>query len=204
MLTIGAVVSLIVYLVVIQLEEYLRFGLFDLNGLAPYEERVCQGGCEKPPCPRSAYMTVGILLTNLAIFLLDFYFTRGFALQVQREREKIAATVTAAEQVAESLALLDLDAAEVRQHSEDVPPSLCIPFFATLCLSLLINVDDLSFNFYYIFRHVSTWPQADCAKPTYLLLHRPARLPPVGPSSVVPHHRLSFPFKQTNAGNTLL
>ena len=126
MLTIVVVASIIVYLVVIQLEEYLRFGLFDLNGLAPYEERVCQGGCEKPPCPRTASMSASILLVNLAIFLLDFYFTRGFALQVLREREKIAAAVTAAEQVAERLALLDLDAAEeVLQHSEDVPPCLC-------------------------------------------------------------------------------
>ena len=126
MLTIVVVASIIVYLVVVQLEEYLRFGLFDLNGLAPYGERVCQGGCEKPPCPRSAYMTVSILLVNLAIFLLDFYFTRGFALQARREREKIAAAVTAAEQVAERLALLDLDAAEeVLQHSEDVPTCLC-------------------------------------------------------------------------------
>ena len=63
---------------------------------------------------------------NLLIFVLDFYFTRGFAVQVQREKEKIAAGVTAAQHVAERLASFDLDAAEhVLENQEDMPPDLC-------------------------------------------------------------------------------
>eukprot|EP00754_Rhynchopus_humris_P009538 Rhum_TRINITY_DN14032_c0_g1::Rhum_TRINITY_DN14032_c0_g1_i3::g.67679::m.67679 len=120
------VVSMCVYLAVTQLEEFLRFGMYDLPGLAPYETRSCQGGCERPPCPRSGSMSLSILVGNIVMILLDFYFTRGFALQVRREQEKIAAAVAATEQVAERLASLDLDAAEaVLQGSEDVPPGLC-------------------------------------------------------------------------------
>ena len=132
-LTIGIVAFMCAYLVVIQLEQWLRFGLYDLPILAPYENRSCKEDCAKPPCPRSAPLSANILCTNLLIFTLDFYFTRGFALQVQREKDKIAASVTAAEQVAERLASLDLDAAEaVLQGSEDVPPGLCESLYTIL------------------------------------------------------------------------
>eukprot|EP00754_Rhynchopus_humris_P030356 Rhum_TRINITY_DN15268_c3_g1::Rhum_TRINITY_DN15268_c3_g1_i11::g.147532::m.147532 len=127
-LTIGVVSSMCVFMTVMQLEAALRIGLFDLVVFAPYEHRDGFEACAKPPCQgNSAFLTYmsGLLIT-MSVFLLDFYFTRGFALQVRREKEKIAAAVTAAEQVAERLALLDLDAAEeVLEHSEDVPPGLC-------------------------------------------------------------------------------
>ena len=115
-----------VYLTVIQAEETWRFGLFDVSVLAPYEDRLCQGDCEKPPCPRVVSSGLLMCVTNLSIFLLDFYFTRGFATQVQREKEKITAAVTAAQHVAERLASFDLDAAEhVLENQEDMPPDLC-------------------------------------------------------------------------------
>ena len=125
-ITLWVVAAMLVYLTVIQAEEAWRFGLFDLSVLAPYEDRLCQGDCEKPPCRRSVEDSTGIALTNIALFLLDFYFTRGFAMQVQREKEKIAAGVTAAQHVAERLASFDLDAAEhVLENQEDMPPDLC-------------------------------------------------------------------------------
>ena len=114
------------YLTLVSAEQWLRFGLYDLPGLAPYEKRFCQGDCEKPPCARAGYSSAGMLTTNLLIFLFSFYFTRWFARQVRHEKDVIAASVTAAEQVAGKLASLDLDAAEaVLQGSEDVPPGLC-------------------------------------------------------------------------------
>ena len=132
-ITVGIVAFMCVYLFVIQLEQHLRYGLYDLPGLAPYEDRVFAACCEKPPCPRGPAMSGSIFLANVMIFLLDFYFTRGFALQVRREKDKIAASVTAAEQVAERLASLDLDAAEaVLQGSEDVPPGLCESLYTIL------------------------------------------------------------------------
>ena len=125
-ITLWVVAAMVMYLTVIQAEEAWRFGLFDLSVLAPYEDRLCQGDCEKPPCRRSVADSTGIALTNIALFLLDFYFTRGFAMQVRREKEKIAAGVTAAQHVAERLASFDLDAAEhVLENQEDMPPDLC-------------------------------------------------------------------------------
>ena len=121
------------YLTFVTAEQWLRFGLYDLPGLAPYDTRECQGGCDEPPCARTASAAGSMLSTNLLIFLLDFYFTRGFALQVRREKDKIAAAVTTAEQVAERLASLDLDAAEaVLRGSEDVPPGLCESLYTIL------------------------------------------------------------------------
>eukprot|EP00754_Rhynchopus_humris_P047080 Rhum_TRINITY_DN65_c0_g1::Rhum_TRINITY_DN65_c0_g1_i1::g.175::m.175 len=97
--TMCIVVFMCSYLTLASAEQWLRFGLYDLPGLAPYEKRFCQGDCEKPPCPRAAYSSIGMLTTNVLIFLFNFYFTRGFALQVRREKEKIAAAVAATEQV---------------------------------------------------------------------------------------------------------
>ena len=128
-LTVGVVISMCVYLTVMQFEAALRLGLFDLPFFAPYEHRDGFEPCAKPPCTgNSGFVTyMSGLLVTASVFVLDFYFTRGFALQVQREKEKIAAAVTAAEQVAESLALFDLDAAELvlSQSQPDMPPDLC-------------------------------------------------------------------------------
>ena len=125
-ITIGIVTTMCAYLVVSEVEQCLRFGLYDLPGLAPYEKREGYCKCAKPPCARADASCASGLFLNLGIFLLDFYFTRGFALQVRREKDKIDAAVTATEQVAERLASLDLNAAAaVLQDSEDVPPGLC-------------------------------------------------------------------------------
>ena len=125
-LTIWIVGAMTAYLAVAQVDQCLRFGLYDLPGLVPYEKREGYCKCAKPPCPRLDSSCATSFVFNIGIFLLDFYFTRGFAQQARREKEKIAAAVTATEQVAERLASLDLDAAAaVLQGSEDVPPGLC-------------------------------------------------------------------------------
>ena len=125
-LTQTVVSTMCVYLMIIQAEATWRFGIFDLPIYASYEDRHCYGTCNEPPCAREFLDSLSMLFTNLAIFLLDFYFTRGFAMQVRREKEKIAAGVTAAQHVAERLASFDLDAAEhVLENQEDMPPDLC-------------------------------------------------------------------------------
>ena len=122
----AVVLAMCLYLSVIQAEVTWRFGLFDLPIFAPYEDRHCYGTCNEPPCAREFLDSFSMLSTGLTIFLLDFYFTRGFAVQVQREKEKITAAVTAAQHVAERLASFDLDAAEhVLENQEDMPPDLC-------------------------------------------------------------------------------
>ena len=125
-LTLSIVACMCVYLSIMTVEETWRVGLFDIPSLEAYEDRACQGGCDKPPCARPVAESLLYMVANMSIFLLDFYITRGFALQAQREKEKIAAAVTAAEQVAERLASFDLDAAaHVLENQEDMPPDLC-------------------------------------------------------------------------------
>eukprot|EP00754_Rhynchopus_humris_P030360 Rhum_TRINITY_DN15268_c3_g1::Rhum_TRINITY_DN15268_c3_g1_i15::g.147551::m.147551 len=125
-LTLSIVVSMCVYLCVMAMEETWRVGLFDVPSLAPYEHRACQGTCEKPPCARPFIESLIYVAADMSVFLMDFYITRGFALQVRREKERMAAAVTAAQHVAERLASFDLDAAEdVLESQEDMPPDLC-------------------------------------------------------------------------------
>eukprot|EP00754_Rhynchopus_humris_P026127 Rhum_TRINITY_DN14995_c1_g1::Rhum_TRINITY_DN14995_c1_g1_i1::g.131128::m.131128 len=78
-LTTVVVGSVCAYITGVQAEETWRFGLFDMSILAPYEDRVCQGLCDEPPCPRRVLESLSALFTSAALFLLDFYFTRGFA-----------------------------------------------------------------------------------------------------------------------------
>eukprot|EP00754_Rhynchopus_humris_P045715 Rhum_TRINITY_DN519_c0_g1::Rhum_TRINITY_DN519_c0_g1_i1::g.1689::m.1689 len=115
------------YMVVMQVEEMLRFGLFDMPGLAPYDQRACLGDCAHPPCPRSPMTSFVLVLGNGMVFLMDYYFTRGFALQVRREKDKITAAVAAAQSVAGHLAVYDLEAAEdsLRQSEAAMPEDLC-------------------------------------------------------------------------------
>ena len=126
-LSTGVVATLCVYFVFVQIEATWRFGLFDLAIFAPHEDRQCHGDCDKPPCAEKIEASLAILVSNFSVVLLDFYFTRGFALQMQREKEKIASAVTAAQAVATSLALFDLDAADqaLSQNQADMPPDLC-------------------------------------------------------------------------------
>ena len=123
----GAIATLCVYFFFMQIEATWRFGLFDLAIFAPHEDRQCQGDCDKPPCAVEPVPSLSLFCSNALIVLLDFYFTRGFALQMQREKEKIASAVTAAQAVATSLALFDLDAADqaLSQNKADMPPDLC-------------------------------------------------------------------------------
>ena len=85
-LTLGVVSTMCVYL----MKETWRFGIFDLPILAPHEDRFCQGDCDKPPCSRTFQNSFSILVPDTDLFLLDFYFTRGFATQVLREKERLS------------------------------------------------------------------------------------------------------------------
>ena len=134
LLTRVLVTTTTMYMVVMQVEEMLRFGLFDMPGLAPYDQRACQGDCAHPPCTRSPMTSFVLVVGNGTVFLMDYYFTRGFALQVGREKDRIAAAVAAAQDVAGHLAVFDLEAAEdtLRQGEAAMPEDLC----ESLCIIL--------------------------------------------------------------------
>ena len=107
----GVLVSFtLVYLAVMKAEEMHRFGLFDLPGLRPYEDRLLWCHCPEPPCAIVNYSGAIADYTMICtVFLLDFFITRGFAQQVETERRKMEASVEIADKVASCLARFDLE-----------------------------------------------------------------------------------------------
>ena len=115
---------MVFYMSVVQLEYATRFGLFDIPGMMPYDERRLDQSCDKPPCADTTDLIA--LPSQLLIFVLDYYFTRGFALQAEKEKAKVDASVAAAQEVAVCLATYDLEAAEraLAARVDDMPAPL--------------------------------------------------------------------------------
>eukprot|EP01063_Lacrimia_lanifica_P025947 TRINITY_DN3408_c0_g1_i7.p1 TRINITY_DN3408_c0_g1~~TRINITY_DN3408_c0_g1_i7.p1 ORF type:complete len:928 (+),score=273.50 TRINITY_DN3408_c0_g1_i7:102-2885(+) len=124
------VIAVCVWLVVTQIEHDVRFGLFDLPGLPPYSVRRGYCGCEHPPCALASggfsLKGYGNLLFVSSTFVLDFLITRGFARQVQLEKENVEAAIEAADGIACALAKFDLAKArkQLKQQHHTVPPGL--------------------------------------------------------------------------------
>ena len=70
--------------------------------------------CANPPCFGTDKISdlAAAFLTQLSIFLLDFYITRSFARKMHREKLAIAASVETARCLATHLSLFDLDSAQ--------------------------------------------------------------------------------------------
>ena len=94
--------------------------------------------CAEPPCGYSFNYSVASLLGALAVFLVDFFITRGFASQVRVEKQKIAASIDTAQKVTECLVKFDLDAArQILQSDAGMPDELYQSF-----AQLLANLDE--------------------------------------------------------------
>eukprot|EP01063_Lacrimia_lanifica_P007411 TRINITY_DN1471_c1_g1_i1.p1 TRINITY_DN1471_c1_g1~~TRINITY_DN1471_c1_g1_i1.p1 ORF type:complete len:807 (+),score=159.68 TRINITY_DN1471_c1_g1_i1:55-2475(+) len=128
-LTKAVVVFVVAWLLLVEVEFSTRaMGLFDLPDSYSYDRRRAICDCEKPPCAQ--HHGLGAYLGNLAglyaVFLVDFFLTRGYADKVLAEKKKMAAAVAAAEDIAGSLAGFDLDAAgrRLERSAADLPPEL--------------------------------------------------------------------------------
>ena len=94
--------------------------------------------CAEPPCGYNFNYSVASLLGALAVFLMDFIITRGFASQVRVEKQKIAASIDTAQKVTECLVKFDLDAArQILQSDAGMPDELYQSF-----AQLLANLDE--------------------------------------------------------------
>ena len=83
----GLVGFIIMWLVLLGVEESFRFGLFELPGLPEQEGEFGRKyylkekfDCETPPCP--VEFPSSRLLTAVTVFVIDFIVTRGFAHEV--------------------------------------------------------------------------------------------------------------------------
>ena len=110
--TVGLVCFTIGWLVVLALEETFRFGIFDMPllleqwGREEYFRERTQCG-EKLPC--KAPFPFGALAIGLAVFVLDFIATRGFAHAVLKEQAAMERTISVVQEIASLLAKYDVE-----------------------------------------------------------------------------------------------
>ena len=129
--SLGLVCFVIIWLVVLSVEESFRFGLFDIPGMAEQEgkygrlyyleEKIA---CETPPCPIP--FPPNRLFTALSVFSIDFIVTRGFAREVLKEQTSMERTINAVQEIASLLARYDVEkvAELLKAHEGDLPEGM--------------------------------------------------------------------------------
>ena len=125
--SVGLVCTTVVYLVVMGVEESIRFGVLDVPYLLPQEERRLfmneLSSCTNLPCARDRSHFV---LVALLVFIVDFIATRGFAREVLREKERMVCTMNTVQEIASLLAGYDVEkVAELLDvHEGDLPEGM--------------------------------------------------------------------------------
>ena len=110
----GLVGFIIMWLLLLGVEESFRFGLFDIPGLPKQEGKYGRKetlekmlACETPPCSIAFPSTR--LLTAVSVFSIDFIVTRGFARDVLKEQASMERTINAVQEIASLLAKYDVE-----------------------------------------------------------------------------------------------
>eukprot|EP01059_Diplonema_ambulator_P024965 TRINITY_DN417_c0_g1_i16.p1 TRINITY_DN417_c0_g1~~TRINITY_DN417_c0_g1_i16.p1 ORF type:complete len:705 (+),score=182.30 TRINITY_DN417_c0_g1_i16:54-2168(+) len=117
-----------IYFFASAIEATFRFGLFDWSYLPPQRTRMLHvTGCAQIPCKNVVAFT-DLIVIQLAIFLLDFYFTRKFAYDLYAEKESMQRVITATEEIASSLSRFDLTLAESILNTAHLPLPLDTAF----------------------------------------------------------------------------
>eukprot|EP01065_Artemidia_motanka_P043846 TRINITY_DN6149_c0_g1_i1.p1 TRINITY_DN6149_c0_g1~~TRINITY_DN6149_c0_g1_i1.p1 ORF type:complete len:590 (+),score=73.15 TRINITY_DN6149_c0_g1_i1:55-1770(+) len=116
-------------------ESAFRFGLYDSTYPfgGPDETKIGVCDCEDPPCAVGVQSLSGVFL-YLCVFLMDFHFTRGFAVGVQKQLALVRASVSVAERLALLLSRYEVELAEivVQEGGELLPKQLHVSFNAIL------------------------------------------------------------------------
>ena len=127
--TVVFVAGVTVWLCIASFEEMFRFGLFDLPGLLPqhgvhgrWELHHKQGECTELPCARDS----GLLVSSVAVFLIDFLATRGFARDMLKEQATMQRTINVVQEIASLLARYDVEevAELLATHEHELPEGM--------------------------------------------------------------------------------
>ena len=129
----GLVGFIVIWLLLLGVEESFRFGLFDLPGLATQEGK--RGrlhylkekfDCETLPCP--VPFPSSPLLAAVFVFVIDFIVTRGFAHEVLKEQASMERTINAVQEIASLLARYDVEkVAELLEgHEHELPVGMTV------------------------------------------------------------------------------
>ena len=129
--SLGLVCVIVLWLLLLGVEESFRFGLLDIPGLPRQEgkygrlyyleEKIA---CETLPCP-VAFPTPQ-LSTAVAVFTIDFIVTRGFAREVLKEQASMERTINTVQEIASLLARYDVEkvAELLKAHEGDLPEGM--------------------------------------------------------------------------------
>ena len=119
-----AVLSMIlVWFLVIFIEDTSRFGLYDIPLTASQASRREFCDCSLMPCKRSFAPELVNLLMMATILLVDYYTTVRFLRKLRTEQQKTKASVDTACRISSCLSVLDLDEAESSlKHSSELLP----------------------------------------------------------------------------------
>ena len=119
----------VVYLVVMCNEENFRFGILDIPGLMPQEERAAfmaeRVACTELPCPKKK---VDFHIAAVVVFVTDFIVTRGFARGIVKEQESMERTINTVQEIASLLAGYDVEqvAELLKKHGGDLPEGMTV------------------------------------------------------------------------------
>ena len=126
----GVVCFSLLYFFVMCLEEMFRFGILDMPGIMPQEQRLAsvekKVSCTEHPCANGAayfyQMTAGM------VFVVDFIATRGFARGLLKEQASMDQTINAVQEIASLLAGYDVEkvAELLEAHEGDLPEGMTV------------------------------------------------------------------------------
>ena len=129
--SLGLVCFVIMWLLLLGVEESFRFGLFDIPGLPAQEGKYGRQyyleamiACETPPCPVA--FPSNRLSSAVPVFAIDFIVTRGFAREVLKEQTSMERTINAVQEIASLLARYDVEkvAELLKAHEGDLPEGM--------------------------------------------------------------------------------
>ena len=131
--SLGLVCVIVMWLLLLGVEEGFRFGLFDIPGLPPqrgkygrldlFEEKVV---CKTLPCP-VAFPSLN-LTAAVCVFVIDFIVTRGFAREVLKEQASMERTINTVQEIASLLARYDVEkvAELLEEHEHELPVGMTV------------------------------------------------------------------------------
>ena len=129
----GLVGFIIMWLLLLGVEESFRFGPFELPGMPEQEGEFGRlyslkekFDCETPPCP--VEFPSPPLLTAVVVFVIDFIVTRGFAHEVLKEQASMERTINAVQEIASLLAGYDVEkvAELLEEHEHELPVGMTV------------------------------------------------------------------------------
>ena len=128
--SLALVCFVVLWLIVMGLEETYRFGLFDLPGLPSQEGELGRRAyyrelteCEKLPCATDRFMNT---VLPICVLVIDFIATRGFARGLLKEQASMERTINTVQEIASLLAGYDVEqvAELLKVHEGDLPEGM--------------------------------------------------------------------------------